>query len=168
MDAGHITQIQKAREYAEQPELITFNSLQVEFRGDNSAYLITLGPDGWNCTCPGFANYAICPHIMAMEKLFKPMLKREPLPYALGQNIVSDVKKATRYAEETDRLRILAFDVTFKGRNNDHHVTFDRGKWTSTASHFQTAGYCSHTMAMERILKGMLFTDEKAATSPEA
>ena len=34
---------------------------------------------------------------MALESLFKPMLKRRPLPYAPGQNIVSDVEKAKRY-----------------------------------------------------------------------
>lgn len=156
MDTSLINKIQKAREYAAEPERVTFNALTIEFKGDNSTYALSLAPDGWSCTCPGFGKYGICPHVMAMEKLFKPMLKRDPLPYAAGQNIVSDVKKAHRYSEETDRITFVSFDVTFRGDNKDHQVTYDRGKWHSTASFFKTHGVCPYTMALERILKGMV------------
>ena len=156
MDASMINKIQKAKEYATQPERITFNSMVVEFRGDNSSYELTLGPDGWSCTCPGMKKYGICPHIMCIEKLLKPMLKRDPLPYAPGQNIVSDVKKAKRYAEETDRIRFTSFDVNFKGDNKDHQVTYNKGTWNSTSSFFKARGVGSYTMALERILKGMV------------
>jgi len=156
MDASMINKIQKAKEYASQPKRATFNSITAEFRGDNSTYSVTMGNDGWSCTCPGFHKYAICPHIMAIEKLFKPMLKREPVPYAPGQNIVSDVKKAKRYSEEQDRIRIVTFDCTFEGYNKNHQVTYDNGQWTSTASFFQQRGVCSHTMALEKILNGLI------------
>ena len=43
------------------------------------------------------------------------MLKRDPLPYAPGQNIVSDVKKAARYSDEKDRMKIISFEAAFKG-----------------------------------------------------
>ncbi len=156
MDASMINKIQKAGEYANQPERATFNSLTVHFRGDNSSYEISLDADGWSCTCSGFQRYAICPHIMALENLLKPMLKRRPVPYAPGQNIVSDVEKAKRYADERDRIQIVSFDCEFAGYNRDHRVTYDRGNWTSTASFFAQRGVCSHTMALERILKGMV------------
>lgn len=156
MDASMINKIQKAKEYAEEPDRVTFHNLTVEFHGDNGTYTLSLGPDGWSCTCPGFQKYGICPHVMAIEKLFKPMLKRDPLPYAPGQNIVSDVKKAKRYSEETNRLKVVAFDATFAGKSQDHRITYNDGKWTSTASFFQQRGVCSHTMAMERMLKGMV------------
>jgi len=156
MDTSMINKIQKAKEYAEEPERVTFHSLTIEFHGDNSTYTLSLGPDGWSCTCPGFQKYGICPHIMSIEKLFKPMLKREPLPYAPGQNIVSDVKKAKRYSEETQRIKIVSFDAAFDGKNREHLITYDNGTWTSTASFFQQRGVCSHTMAMERMLKGMI------------
>lgn len=156
MDASMINKIQKAKEYAQQPERATFNSLTVEFRGDNSNYQVTLSNDGWSCTCPGFQKYAICPHIMSIEKLFKPLIKREPVPYAPGQNIVSDVKKAKRYSEESDRIHIVSFDCSFEGYNKTHQVTYDNGVWTSTASFFQQRGVCSHTMALEKILKGFV------------
>lgn len=156
MDASMINKIQKASEYASQPKRATFNSLTVEFRGNNSAYTIRLDNSGWACSCPGFQKYAICPHVMALETLFKPLLKRRPVPYAPGQNIVSDVEKAKRYSKETDRIRIVSFDCAFEGYSKTHHITYDRGKWTSTASFFARRGVCSHTMALEKILKGFV------------
>ena len=156
MDASMINKIQKASEYASQPERATFNSLTVEFQGKNSHYTVSLGNDGWSCTCPGFQKYAICPHVMALETLFKPMLKRRPVPYSPGQNIVSDVKKAKRYSQERDRINIVCFDCTFEGYNQNHHVTYDGGQWTSTASFFAQRGVCSHSMALEKILKGFV------------
>lgn len=167
MDTSMINKIQKAREYAEEPERVTFHTLNIEFRGDNSSYMLALGPDGWSCSCPGFHKYGICPHVMAVEKMFKPMLKRDPLPYAPGQNIVSDVKKAKRYSEEPDRLRILSFSATFRGDNKDHQVSYDNGKWDSTSSYFKTHGICPYTMAMERILKGMVETINRTSAVGE-
>lgn len=156
MDTSRITQIQKAKEYAEQPERVTFNSLDIEFRGDNNTYRLSLGPEGWSCGCPGYNKYGICPHIMAVEKLFKPMIKREPLPYAPGQNIVSDVKKAKRYSEELERIRIVSLDAAFEGKNQTHRISYQEGVWHSTSSAFQAYGVDSHIMAMERLLKGMV------------
>lgn len=156
MDASMINKIQKAKGYASQPERVTFSSLTVEFRGNNSAYTVSLDSGGWTCSCPGFQKYAICPHIMALETLFKPLLKRRPVPYAPGQNIVSDVEKAKRYSQETDRIRIVSFDCDFEGYSKTHHITYASGKWTSTASFFARRGVCSHTMALEKILKGFV------------
>ena len=156
MDASMINKIQKAGEYASQPERATFTRLTVQFHGANSDYVVRLGQDGWSCTCAGFQNYAICPHIMALESLFKPMLKRRPLPYAPGQNIVSDVKKAKRYTQEIDRIHIVSFVCRFEGYNKTHEITYVEGKWTSTASFFAQRGVCSHTMALEKILKGFV------------
>ena len=93
---------------------------------------------------------------MALETLFKPLLKRRPVPYSPGQNIVSDVEKAKRYSDERDRIRIVSFDCAFEGYNKSHQVTYDDGKWTSTASFFAQRGVCSHTMALEKILKGFV------------
>ena len=156
MDASMINKIQKAKEYASQPERVTFNSLTVEFQGNNNTYAVRLGGDGWSCSCPGFQKYAICPHIMALETLFKPLLKRRPVPYAPGQNIVSDVEKARRYSQETDRIGLVSFDCAFEGYSKMHRITYDSGKWTSTASFFARRGVCSHTMALEKILKGFV------------
>jgi hypothetical protein len=156
MDYGMIGKIEKAKRYAEEPSRITFNRFTVEFKGDNNSYVISLDEHGWNCTCPGFHTHRICPHIMALERLFRPILKRDPLPYAAGQNVVSDVEKAKRYSEERDRIRFTDFDVTFHGSNSDHHTSFHQGAWDCDCDFFKSRSVCSHTMAMERVLSGML------------
>ncbi|GAB4515790.1 MAG: hypothetical protein OHK0046_19770 [Anaerolineae bacterium] len=156
MDYSMIGKIQKAKEYAEEPSRVTFNTLEVEFRGNNDTYRLTLNSEGWHCSCPGFHKYGICPHIMAMERLFEPMLKRERLPYAPGQNVVSDVEKSIHYAEESDRITILAFNAAFEGEHNTYNVSYDHGQWGCDNPYFQKHGVCSHTMAMERMLKGMV------------
>lgn len=156
MDYSMIGKIQKAKEYAEDPGRVTFISLDLEFRGNNSQYRVTLSPEGWNCTCPGFQKYAICPHIMALERRFGLMLKRDPLPYASGQNVVSDVEKAKHYSEEPDRITLLAFEASFHGEHNDYTISYDNGSWDCDNAYFRSHGICSHTMAMERMLKGMV------------
>ncbi len=156
MDYGMIGKIEKARRYAEEPKRITFKSLKVEFRGDNNTYTITLDDTGWNCTCPGFHSHHICPHIMTLEKLFQPMLKRSALPYAPGQNVVSDVEKAKRYSDEKDRIRFTEFEVTFHGENSEHQFGYEMGNWHCDCDFYHSRNVCSHTMALERILSGML------------
>ncbi|MDL1902809.1 hypothetical protein FBR02_18825 [Anaerolineae bacterium CFX9] len=157
MDYGMIGKIEKAKLYAKEPQRITFHTLTVQFNGDNSQYTIDLSPEGWNCTCPGFKTHHICPHIMALERVFKVMLKRSPLPYGEGQNVVSDVEKAMRYADETDRISVNAFDAEFQGDNGNHHFSFSLEQgWQCNCSFFQSRGVCCHTMAMERILGRML------------
>ena len=156
MDYGMIGKIEKAKRYAEERNRITFNSLSIAFRGDNSNYTLSLNENGWHCTCPGFQMHHICPHLMSVERLFSSMIKRDPQPYAPGQNVVSDVEKAKRYAEETDRMQFQTFHVTFDGDNNGHQTTYDNGAWHCDCDFYASRHVCSHTMAMERILKGMI------------
>jgi hypothetical protein len=152
-----IGKIQKAKEYAEQPERVTFSTLAIEFQGDNDVYRLSLSSEGWNCTCPGFQKYGICPHVMSIERVFTPMLKRDRLPYASGQNVVSDVDKSVRYADElADRIRILSFDASFEGNHNVYNISYDNGEWDCDNPYFRSHGVCSNTMAMERLLKGMV------------
>jgi hypothetical protein len=158
VDTAMIGKVEKAKFYAEEIERVTFNSFTATFRGDNNTYTISLSAEGWNCTCPGYRDHGMCPHIMTMERMFEKMLKRPPMPYSPGQNVVSDVDKSIRYATETHRVTFHSFDVTFEGDHNTHHISFEDGKWDSTDSFFQSRGYSSHTMAMERILAGMLPT----------
>lgn len=155
MDYGMISLIEKAKRYAEEPQRITFENFTILFRGDNNSYTVTLD-ENWHCTCPGFGNHGICPHIMTLERLFGPMLKRDPLPYGPNQNVVSDVEKSKRYAQEKDRLTFVKFSVIFDGNNGTHRVGFDQGKWDSDSNTFQLRGVSSHTMALERLFGDML------------
>lgn len=65
-------------------------------------------------------------------------------------------EKAKRYAEQRDRIRIESLTVTFDGDNNPHTVHFKEGVWHCDCDFFQTRGICSHTMALEMILEGMV------------
>lgn len=157
MDASIINKIQKAKEYAMEPERATFHTLELEFQGDNNTYTVVLSNDGWSCTCPGYKAHHICPHIMAIEKVFKPFLKREPLRYADGQNIVSDVKKSKQYSEEPDRIRVLAFTAAFRGDNREHQIIYRDGVWANpTSNYFAVNGISTYIMVMERLLDGFV------------
>jgi len=156
MDYAMIGKVEKAKFYAQEPERVTFNSFTAIFEGSNNTYRISLSPEGWHCTCPGHRDHGMCPHIMAMERILSPMLKRPPMPYAPGQNVVSDVDKSIRYANERERVTFVSFEVSFEGDHNIHYVSFDNGVWDCDDSFFKSRGYTSHTMAMERILGPML------------
>lgn len=81
----------------------------------------------------------------------------------MDYGMIGKIKKAKKYAEERDRIRIEGMRVTFQGQNNLHHVLFEEGQWTCDCDFFQVRGLCSHTMALEIILEGML--PEKALTA---
>jgi len=74
----------------------------------------------------------------------------------MNSSFIGKVEKAKRYSEERNRLRFKSFDVEFKGDNHSHNVAFDDGRWRCTCNFFAGAGLCSHTMALERILEGMI------------
>jgi len=74
----------------------------------------------------------------------------------MDYGMIGKIEKAKRYAEERDRICIQNFHVTFEGDNNPHTVKFDEGHWSCDCNFFVTRGVCSHTMALERILEGML------------
>ncbi len=74
----------------------------------------------------------------------------------MDYGMIGKIEKAKRYAEERDRICIQDFRVTFDGDNNPHSVEFNDGFWSCDCNFFVTRGVCSHTMALERILEGML------------
>ncbi len=88
----------------------------------------------------------------------------------MDYGMIGKIEKAKRYAEERDRIRFLSFTVAFDGTNDAHTVTFDNNTWTCDCNFFSTRGVCSHTMALERILDGMIpdLTVEAVEGSEEA
>ena len=74
----------------------------------------------------------------------------------MDSGMISKIKKAKRYAEERDRIHFESFTVTFNGDNNPHTVHFNEGAWQCDCDFFKVRGQCSHSMAMEIILEGML------------
>ena len=74
----------------------------------------------------------------------------------MDSGMIGKIQKAKRYAEERNRIHFRSFKVTFDGANNPHTVTYDDGQWTCDCDFFHTRGRCSHTMALEMILEGMI------------
>jgi hypothetical protein len=74
----------------------------------------------------------------------------------MDYGMIGKIEKAKRYAEQKDRIHIQELTVTFEGENNPHTVHLENGNWTCDCDFFHTRGRCSHTMALEMILKGML------------
>lgn len=77
----------------------------------------------------------------------------------MDYGMIGKLEKAKRYAQERDRFRFTAFEVTIRGDNNDHIVRYSQGTWQCDCDFFQSRGVCSHTMALEHILEGMLLEE---------
>lgn len=81
----------------------------------------------------------------------------------MDYGMIGKIEKAKRYAEERTRIHFDSFQATFDGDNNPHRVTYQAGKWTCDCDFFLTRDVCSHTMALERVLDGMIPTLAEAA-----
>ncbi len=76
--------------------------------------------------------------------------------------MIGKIEKAKRYARERNRVHFHSFTVSMDGENNPHYVHFENGEWDCDCDFFRTRGRCSHTMALEMILEGMIAEPEKA------
>ena len=74
----------------------------------------------------------------------------------MQSSLIGKVEKAKKYAQEKDRVTFTSFAVDFKGENDDHHVEFNADTWTCGCAFFAGHGFCSHSMALQQILEGML------------
>jgi hypothetical protein len=74
----------------------------------------------------------------------------------MDYGMIGKIEKAKRYAQERERFRFSTFSVTVDGANNPHTVTYDTGIWQCDCDFFRSRGRCSHTMALEFILEGMI------------
>ena len=74
----------------------------------------------------------------------------------MDSSLISKVEKAKRYAEQQERITFTALSLRFRGDNGTHQVQFDGRKWSCDCGYFHTHHTCSHSMAMERVLHGML------------
>lgn len=74
----------------------------------------------------------------------------------MDYGLIGKIDKAKRYSQQRDRIRVDSLSVTFYGENNPHTVRYQDGDWQCDCDFFQTRGRCSHTMALEIILDGMI------------
>ena len=76
MDSGMISKIQKAKRYAEEPERIQIDRLEMTFKGDHDTYHVTFADGAWTCQCLFYHQRGVCSHTMAIERLLQPMLQQ--------------------------------------------------------------------------------------------
>ena len=75
----------------------------------------------------------------------------------MQSSLIGKIEKAHRYAEEPERISIHEFRATFDGGNGDYEVGYADGDgWSCTCNFFQSWSYCSHTMALEKLLTPMV------------
>jgi hypothetical protein len=76
----------------------------------------------------------------------------------MDYGMIGKIEKAKRYAEERERVTFQEFRATLMGANNPHQIQYLDGEWVCDCDFFIGREYCSHTMAFEQILQGMLPT----------
>ena len=81
MDSAMIAKISKAREYAEEPERLTFERFEVAFQGKHQVYHVSYDHGKWQCGCDFFAQRGVCSHTMTLERVLGVMLEE---PIAVG------------------------------------------------------------------------------------
>jgi len=74
----------------------------------------------------------------------------------MDYGMIGKIEKARRYAQERHRFHFNSLVVTVEGENNAHHVKYENGEWSCDCDFFQTRGRCSHSLALEYILEGMV------------
>ena len=74
----------------------------------------------------------------------------------MDSGMIGKIDKAKRYAQERKRFQFKQFTVTMDGDNNPHTVTYENKQWHCDCDFFHSRGRCSHTMALEFILEGMI------------
>lgn len=74
----------------------------------------------------------------------------------MNSSLYGKIEKAKFYAQEKDRILFDGLSVSFRGDNNIHQVTLADGRWHCNCDFFQTWSDCSHTMALRKVLDGML------------
>ena len=79
----------------------------------------------------------------------------------MDSSMIGKIDKARQYAEERERVTISGLRASFQGNHNTYEVGFDSGTWNCQCHFFVTRGVCSHIMALQRILAGMLVQKEK-------
>ena len=81
----------------------------------------------------------------------------------MQSSLIGKVEKARRYALEKNRVSFSTFTASFKGDHDSYSVAYDQGKWRCTCHSFAQFGLCSHTMALQKILEGMIPVEEPAS-----
>jgi len=84
----------------------------------------------------------------------------------MQSSLIGKVAKARSYARERHRMQIDGLHVSFHGENGDHEVAIANGRWSCNCDFFKAWEVCSHTMALEQVLDGMVPRQALAELAP--
>ncbi len=74
----------------------------------------------------------------------------------MHSGLIGKVEKARRYAMERDRFEFRSLVMNVRGDNDSHDVTLSEDGFRCGCDFFSHNDTCAHTMAIERVLDGML------------
>lgn len=74
----------------------------------------------------------------------------------IDSSLVRKMEKAKDYAVQADRVKLNSCSIKFRGDHSDHDVTYEAESWRCTCEYFSGHGTCSHTMAVEMKLEGVI------------
>lgn len=80
MQSSLIGKVEKAKAYAGERYRMQVEGLQVNFHGENAEHQVALNDGAWSCSCDFFANWSVCSHTMALERVLDGMVPKQPLP----------------------------------------------------------------------------------------
>jgi len=81
----------------------------------------------------------------------------------MDSGMIGKIEKGKRYAEERGkRIHFQSFTVQVDGDNSSHAVKLENGQVQCDCDFFHSHGRCSHTIALETVLEGMLPVHEVA------
>lgn len=84
----------------------------------------------------------------------------------MQSGLIGKVEKAKAYASERHRITVDDLHVAFHGENGDHQVAMSGGRWSCNCEFFSRWAVCSHTMALEHMLEGMVIARQQALPIP--
>ncbi len=74
----------------------------------------------------------------------------------MQSSLIGKIEKARRYAAERDRIKFSDFSLQFRGEHDNYSLNYKDNQWHCSCDFFDRFGVCSHTMALQRVLKEML------------
>ena len=83
----------------------------------------------------------------------------------MNSSLIGKLEKAKRYVREPHRVTLSSFEAEFEGEHDVYKISLKDNHWNCTCHFFSTHGFCSHTLATQRILQDMLAEE---AASPGA
>ena len=75
MQSSLISKVQKAQQYASEPQRVHVESLRVRFEGDNNSHCVSFAAGRWDCDCEFFRVWSTCSHTMALPKLISHIVE---------------------------------------------------------------------------------------------